>query len=98
MEARECMECGKPEGDPTHETPMGAEGGCPFVPFTHPDDDPPAPKCPVTILGARCGATIAAGEGELVMHGGKGWLVCANCARRGVRQADVANATPVLDL
>lgn len=54
-------------------------------------------KCPVTILGVTCGATISAREGELVMAANKGWIVCADCARRGVRALDVAHAEPALD-
>lgn len=111
-EAMSCPVCGEPAGIcecpvcpwgnrdcPNPGAPQGSGVHAECMPSSERErESAPAPKCPVTILGARCGATIAAGGGELVMHGGKGWLVCANCAQRGVREDDVANATPDLGL
>ena len=53
--------------------------------------------CPVTIFGVACEAPIAPGAGELVMAYGKGWIVCAPCARRGVHANDVAHAEPAIN-
>lgn len=55
-------------------------------------------RCPVTILGHACDREIGEREGELVMSGdGRGWIVCAPCARRGVRIADVEHAPTLLE-